>query len=115
VRMTRSVRLSFRAVATTWCASPLRNQRDEQLAAAKVRNPRLSAKYRLGRSYGAAPGSPGCSAAVQGEHSSYLRPHKDKMMLVLGWLTVVLGVLAMLWADGAFAKIDPRPALATMP
>lgn len=32
-------------------------------------------------------------------------------MLVLGWLTVVLGVPAMLWADGAFAKTDPRPAI----
>ena len=26
-------------------------------------------------------------------------------MLVLGWLTVLLGVCAMLWADGAFANI----------
>jgi len=25
-------------------------------------------------------------------------------MLVLGWLTVLLGVFAMLWADGAFAE-----------
>jgi hypothetical protein len=31
-------------------------------------------------------------------------------MLVLGWFTVLLGVLATLWADGAFAKMDPRPA-----
>ena len=28
-------------------------------------------------------------------------------MLVLGWLAVLLGVFAMLWADGAFAKRDP--------
>jgi hypothetical protein len=28
-------------------------------------------------------------------------------MLVFGWLIVLLGVLAMLWADGAFAKRDP--------
>jgi hypothetical protein len=28
-------------------------------------------------------------------------------MLVLGWLTVVLGVFAVLWADGAFAKRGP--------
>ena len=28
-------------------------------------------------------------------------------MLVLGWLTVLLGVLAMLLADGAFAERDP--------
>jgi len=27
-------------------------------------------------------------------------------MLILGWLSVLLGVLAILWADGAFAKID---------
>ena len=25
-------------------------------------------------------------------------------MLVLGWLTVLLGVFAILWGDGAFAK-----------
>jgi hypothetical protein len=25
-------------------------------------------------------------------------------MLVLGWFTVLLGVLATLWADGAFAR-----------
>jgi hypothetical protein len=28
-------------------------------------------------------------------------------MLVFGWLIVLLGVLAMLWADGAFAEGDP--------
>ena len=28
-------------------------------------------------------------------------------MLVFGWLTVLLGVFAMLWADGAFAKRGP--------
>jgi hypothetical protein len=28
-------------------------------------------------------------------------------MLVLGWLTVLLGVFAMLWADGEFAKRGP--------
>jgi hypothetical protein len=38
-----------------------------------------------------------------------LRPRKDKIMLVLGWLTVLLGVLAMLLADGAFAKRGPLP------
>jgi hypothetical protein len=27
-------------------------------------------------------------------------------MLVLGWLTVLFGVGAMLWADGALAKIE---------
>jgi hypothetical protein len=32
-------------------------------------------------------------------------------MLVLGWFAVLLGVCAMLWADGAFAKIDPRLAI----
>jgi hypothetical protein len=32
-------------------------------------------------------------------------------MLVLGWLTVLLGVSAMLWADGAFAKVDPQLAI----
>jgi hypothetical protein len=36
-------------------------------------------------------------------------------MLVLGWLTVLLGVLATLWADGALAKINPRPARAQFP
>jgi hypothetical protein len=36
-------------------------------------------------------------------------------MLVLGWFTVLLGVLAVLWADGAFAKIDTRPAHAQFP
>lgn len=36
-------------------------------------------------------------------------------MLVLGWLTVLLGVLAVLWADGAFAKMDPRPARTKFP
>jgi hypothetical protein len=30
-------------------------------------------------------------------------------MLVLGWLTVLLGVLAMLLADGAFAERGPLP------
>ena len=30
-------------------------------------------------------------------------------MLVFGWLTVVLGALAMLWADGEFAKRGPLP------
>jgi hypothetical protein len=30
-------------------------------------------------------------------------------MLVFGWLTVLLGVFAMLWADGAFAKRGPLP------
>ena len=30
-------------------------------------------------------------------------------MLVLGWLTVMLGVLAMLLADGAFVKRGPQP------
>jgi hypothetical protein len=30
-------------------------------------------------------------------------------MLVFGWLTVLLGVLAVLWADGAFAKRAPLP------
>jgi hypothetical protein len=30
-------------------------------------------------------------------------------MLVLGWLTILLGVLATLWADGAFAKRSPLP------
>ena len=29
-------------------------------------------------------------------------------MLVLGWLTVLLGVFAMLWADGAFLPGAPR-------
>jgi hypothetical protein len=38
-----------------------------------------------------------------------------RIMLVLGWLTVLLGVLATLWADGAFAKMDPRPARAQFP
>jgi hypothetical protein len=33
-------------------------------------------------------------------------------MLVLGWLTVVLGMLATLWADGAFAKISSAGARA---
>jgi hypothetical protein len=28
-------------------------------------------------------------------------------MLVFGWLMVLFGVFAMLWADGAFAKRDP--------
>jgi hypothetical protein len=36
-------------------------------------------------------------------------------MLVLGWFTVLLGVLATLWADGAFVKTDPRPAHAQFP
>ena len=27
-------------------------------------------------------------------------------MFVFGWLAVLLGVFAMLWADGAFAKTD---------
>jgi hypothetical protein len=36
-------------------------------------------------------------------------------MLVLGWFTVLVGVLATLWADGAFAKLDPRPARAQFP
>ena len=30
-------------------------------------------------------------------------------MLVLGWLTVLVGVFTILWADGAFAKRRPRP------
>ena len=50
-----------------------------------------------------------CSAAVQHEHCSFLHPHRDKTMLVLGWLTVLLGVFTVLWADGAFAKRGPRP------
>jgi hypothetical protein len=50
-----------------------------------------------------------CSAAVQHEHCSFLQPHKDKIMLVLGWLTVLLGVFTVLWADGAFANRGPRP------
>ena len=36
-------------------------------------------------------------------------------MLVLGWFTVLLGVLATLWADGAFAKTEVRPARAHFP
>jgi hypothetical protein len=36
-------------------------------------------------------------------------------MLVLGWFAALLGVLAMLWADGAFPKIDPRPARTYFP
>jgi hypothetical protein len=36
-------------------------------------------------------------------------------MLVLGWFTVLFGVLATLWADGAFAKLDPGPARAQFP
>jgi hypothetical protein len=36
-------------------------------------------------------------------------------MLVLGWLTVLLGVLATLWADGAFAKMDTQPARGQFP
>jgi hypothetical protein len=31
------------------------------------------------------------------------------IMLVLGWLAALLGVFAMLWADGAFAASGPRP------
>jgi hypothetical protein len=31
------------------------------------------------------------------------------MMLALSWLTVLLGVLAMLWADGALAKLAISP------
>ena len=30
-------------------------------------------------------------------------------MPVLGWLTVLIGVFTVLWADGAFAKRGPRP------
>src|SRR5215831_5569064 len=41
------------------------------------------------------------SGAVQRERCSLPQPHKDKIMLVLGWLTVLLGVFALLWADGA--------------
>jgi len=36
-------------------------------------------------------------------------------MLVLGWFTVLLGVLATLWADGAFAKIEARSPRARFP
>ena len=36
-------------------------------------------------------------------------------MLVLGWFAVLLGVLATLWADGAFAKIDWRSVRTCFP
>jgi hypothetical protein len=36
-------------------------------------------------------------------------------VLVLGWFAVLLGVLATLWADGAFAKIDRRPVRTYFP
>ena len=42
-----------------------------------------------------------CLAAVQRERCRLLQRYKDKIMLVLGWLTVLFGVFAMLWADGA--------------
>ena len=48
-------------------------------------------------------------AAVQHEYCSFLHPHRDKIMLVLGWLTVLVGVFTILWPDGAFAKRRPRP------
>jgi hypothetical protein len=35
-------------------------------------------------------------------------------MLVLGWLTILLGVFVVLWADGTFAKINSGPARATV-